>query len=176
MRYWITFFLFMATVSGFTQNKLSDRIFFGGGGGFSASSNQTNISVFPQVGYRVFDNYIAGVGITYQYVRLGSPTNESLSHYGWSVFNRYNITQQFFAYGEFERLNFEYFEQGTSFELKERSGYSSLLLGGGFTNQIGANSGFSTTILYNVLYDSNDPVQPYASPWVIRAGVGVGLF
>lgn len=165
----------MASVSLLAQNKLSDRIFFGGGGGLSASSNQTNISVFPQVGYRVFNNYIAGIGIIYQYVRLGNPINESLSNYGWSVFNRYNITQQFFAYAEFERLNFEYFTD-PSFELKDRSGYNSLLLGGGFSNPISGNAAFSTTILYNVLYDSSDPTQPYNSLWVIRAGIGVGLF
>ena len=176
MRVLITAFLVFALGACVAQNKLSDRIFFGGGGGLSASSNQTNISVFPQVGYRVFDNYIAGIGLTYQYVRLGSPINESLSNYGWSVFNRYNIVQQFFAYAEFERLTFEYFTDAPSYESTDRSGYNSLLLGGGFSNQIGGNAAFSTTILYNVLYDSNDPIQPYNSPWVIRAGVGVGVF
>ena len=172
----ISLLLVFISFAGLSQNRLSDRIFFGGGGGLSASSNQTNISVFPQVGYRVFDNYIAGVGVIYQYVRLGSPINESLSNYGWSLFNRYNITRQFFAYGEFERLTFQYFVPNTGFELKERSGYNSLLLGGGFTNQISGNAAFSTSILYNVLYDSSDPTQPYNSPWVVRAGIGVGLF
>ena len=75
------------------QNKLSDRIYFGGGGGFSASSNQTNISVFPQVGYKITDRYSAGIGITYQYVKVKQPSF-TLSNFGWSVFNRFNITNQ----------------------------------------------------------------------------------
>lgn len=166
-------FVFVA-LTGFSQNSLSDRIFFGGGGGFSASSNQTNISVFPQVGYKVTDRYVAGVGLTYQYVKIKAPINASLSNYGWSLFNRFAITEQFFAYGEFERLTFEYF---TSFspERTERTGYNSLLLGGGFANRIGNNAVFSTMVLYNVLYDEADNIQPYNSPWVIRAGVGIGI-
>jgi len=174
MRVGFTLLLLAALRLGFSQEKPSDRIYFGGGGGFSASSNQTNISVFPQVGYRVFNNYIAGVGITYQYVRIGNPVNQSLSNYGWSLFNRYNIMRQFFAYAEFERLTFEFFTDNT-FETTERKGYNSLLLGGGFSRQIGKNAAFSTTILYNVLYESGEP-GPYRSPWVIRAGVGVGIF
>ncbi|GAB4236698.1 MAG: hypothetical protein Tsb0034_11450 [Ekhidna sp.] len=173
MTKYFTLFCCLAAGTLFAQNRLSDKIYFGGGGGFSASSNQTNISVFPQVGYKVTDRYIVGVGITYQYVKIKNPINASLSNYGWSVFNRYAITRQFFGYGEFERLTFEYF---TSFspERTEKAGYNSLLLGGGFSNSIGGNAAFSTTILYNVLYDAAEP-GPYRSPWVIRAGVGIGI-
>lgn len=175
MKIWITSFLLLTSVLALAQNTLSDRIYFGGGGGLNASSNQTNISVFPQVGYKVTNNYSAGVGIIYQYVRLGSPINKSLSNYGWSVFNRFNITRRFFAYGEFERLSFEFFTAG-GFEQKDRAGYNSLLFGGGYTEQLGGRASFSMMALYNVLYDANDETQPYNSPWVIRAGFGLGLF
>ncbi|MEM8938160.1 MAG: hypothetical protein AAGC64_02310 [Bacteroidota bacterium] len=158
----------------FAQNKLSDRIYFGGGGGFSASSSQTNISVFPQVGYKITEPYSIGVGLIYQYVKYDNPIDQSVSNYGWSVFNRFNILEQFFIYAEFERLTFEFFTD-TSFERTDREGYNSLLLGGGFSNRIGGNAAFNTTVLYNVLY-SSDETSPYNSPWVIRAGVGLGMF
>ena len=175
MRILFSFLFVFAATAAISQNKLSDRIYFGGGGGFSASSSQTNISVFPQVGYRVSPNYIAGVGITYQYVKIKQPIEASLSNYGWSLFNRYNVTRQFFAYAEFERLNFEYFTS-VSPERKDRLGYNSLLLGAGYSEPIGGNAAFSIMALYNVLYDESDLFKPYNSPWVIRAGIGIGVF
>jgi hypothetical protein len=156
----------------FSQDKLSDKIYFGGGGGFSANSNQTNISIFPQVGYKITDRYSAGLGFTYQYVKVKQPSF-SLSNYGWSIFNRYNITRQFFAFGEYERLNFEY---PISAELTERNTFNSLLLGGGYSEQIAGRASFNVTVLYNVLYDEAEFPKPYNSPWVIRAGVGIGIF
>ncbi len=175
MRRVIFLFFVLCTCLCYSQNKLGDRIYFGGGGGFSASSNQTNISVFPQVGYKITERYSAGVGITYQYVKINRPISASLSNFGWSVFNRFNITDQFFAYAEFERLRFEYF---TSFspERTEKSSYNSLLLGGGYSEQLGGRASFSIMALYNVLYDESDLARPYNSPWVIRAGVGIGVF
>ena len=157
------------------QNKLSDKIYFAGGGGFSTSSNQTNISVFPQVGYKITDRYSAGVGITYQYVKIKQPIDASLSNFGWSVFNRFNVTRQFFAYAEFERLRFEYF---TSFspERTEKSSFNSLLVGAGYAEQLGGRASFNIMALYNVLYDESEIPRPYNSPWVIRAGVGIGVF
>lgn len=156
------------------QNKLADRVYFGGGFGFSANSNQTNISLSPQVGYKITSRYSAGVGIIYQYVGIRQP-KLTISNYGWNLFNRFNITEQFFAYTEFEKLYFEYF---TSFspERKERDSYNSLLIGGGYSSQLSGRASFSFTALYNVLYDPLDSPQPYNSPWVIRAGFGVGIF
>ena len=156
------------------QSKLSDKIYFGGGGGFSAGSNQTNISIFPQVGYKITDRYSAGIGITYQYVRVKQPVDITLSNYGWSIFNRFNVTNQFFAYAEFERLSFE-FPTG-SFENTDRSSFNSLLVGAGYSEQLGGRASFNVMALYNVLYDESEVPRPYNSPWVLRAGVGIGIF
>ena len=174
MRIVIVSLLCIFTLSASAQNRLSDKIYFGGGGGLSVGSNQTNISVFPQVGYKITQNYSAGVGITYQYVRLGEPFNQSLSNYGWSIFNRYNITRQFFAYAEYERLNYEFFF--TSTESTDRFSNDALFVGGGYSEAIGGRSAFNVMVLYNVLYDEADVIQPYNSPWAVRAGVGIGIF
>lgn len=169
----IVFLSFVLLVSG--QSKLSDKIYYGGGGGFSTSSNQTNISIFPQIGYKITDRYSAGVGISYQYVKIKRPIDTSLSNFGWSVFNRFNVTNQFFGYAEFERLTFEYF---TSFdpERTEKSAFNSLLIGAGYSEQIGGRASFNVMALYNVLYDESVTPRPYNSPWVLRAGLGIGVF
>lgn len=167
---------FVATCS-FAQTSKSDRVYFGGGAGFSFSDNQTNISLNPIVGYRFTSKFSSGIGLTYQYVRVEvqpSGRKETLDNYGWSVFSRYNLTRQFFAQAEYERLSFEYFSD-FSLENTDRQGYDSFLLGGGFVETLGGRSSAYITALYNVLYDENDPIQPYSSPWVIRAGVGVGF-
>ncbi|MEM6643756.1 MAG: hypothetical protein AAF616_12315 [Bacteroidota bacterium] len=158
----------LLTFSTFGQNQLSDRIFYGGGGGFSGGNDIIVISVAPQIGCRVTERYAAGVGITYQYVRFRD-FGQTLSNYGWSVFNRYNITQQFFGYGEFERLSFQLPSDNS-----DRLGFNSLFFGLGFANQLSRNSSFNTMVLYNVLYVEGEP-SPYRSPWVIRVGVGVGI-
>ncbi len=157
------------------QSKLADKIYFGGGGGFSTSSNQTNISIFPQVGYKITSRYSAGIGLTYQYVKIKQPINTSLSNFGWSVFNRFNVTNQFFAYAEFEQLSFEFL---TSFapEQTEKSTFNSLLIGAGYSEQLGERASFNVMALYNVLYDESEIPRPYNSPWVLRAGVGIGIF
>ncbi len=154
------------------QNKLSDRIYFGGGFGLSAGSDVTNISLSPQIGYKITERYSAGVGITYQYVKIRN-FESSINNYGWSVFNRYNITRQFFAYGEYENLQFEFFTPDGS---TSRRGFNSLLFGGGYSESLAGRATFSVAALYNVLYDPADRTQPYDSPWVVRAGVGIGIF
>ncbi|NQZ76186.1 MAG: hypothetical protein HRT61_08755 [Ekhidna sp.] len=155
------------------QNKLSDRIFFGGGGGFNTSSAQTNISLSPQVGYKVTDRYLAGIGITYQYVKVKQPFDATLSNFGWSLFNQFIVTDQFFAHAEFERLTFEYL---ISAEQTATQGFNSLLIGAGYAEPFGGRASFNVTALYNVLYDESVDPRPYNSPWVIRAGVGIGMF
>ncbi len=175
MRFLLSLTVLALSLSLIAQNKLSDRIYFGGGGGFSASSNQTNISLMPQVGYKITDRYSAGIGIIYQYVKIKQPINTTLSNFGWSVFNRFNVTNQFFAYAEFERLSFEFL---TSFapERTETSSFNSLLIGAGYSEQLGGRASLNFMALYNVLYDESEVPRPYNSPWVLRAGVGVGIF
>jgi hypothetical protein len=172
MKSFISLITLLLVFCSYGQDTFGDRIYFGGGGGFSAGSNQTNISLSPQVGYKITDRYSAGVGIIYQYVKIKQPSF-TFSNYGWSVFNRYQITQQFFGYAEFERLNFEY---PVSLERTERSSFNSLLVGAGYAEQLGGKASFSIMALYNVLYDESEIPRPYNSPWVIRAGIGIGIF
>lgn len=156
------------------QNKLSDRIYVGGGFGLNTGNNITNVGLSPQVGYKITSRLSAGFGISYQYVHFRA-IDKSLSNYGWSIFSRYNVTRQFFAYTEFENLQFEYFTTPSA-EQTARLGYHGLLVGAGYTEVLADRISFSVSALYNLLYDGADPIQPYNSPWQIRAGIGLGLF
>ncbi len=174
MRFSLTALLIIVVLGVSAQNRLSDRIYFGGGFGLNAGSDVTNISLSPQVGYKITERYSAGVGVTYQYVKIRN-FESSINNYGWSVFNRFNITRQFFLYGEYENLQFEFFTS-ISPERTSREGFNSLLFGAGYTESLAGRASFSIAALYNVLYDPADLTQPYDSPWVVRAGVGIGLF
>jgi outer membrane protein assembly factor BamA len=157
---------------GQSQN-LSDKIFFGGGAGFSLSSNQTNITVTPMIGYKITQRLMSGVSGTYQYVKIKQPSR-TVNNYGGSLFSIYQLNSFLFAQAEYERLSFEYFTD-PFFEQRTRSTYNSMLVGLGTFSSLGGRSSFWLTAMYNLLYDSNEP-GPYNSPWVIRAGVGVGIF
>lgn len=174
MKFYISLFLFAIVFASSAQNKLSDKIYFGGGFGFSTSSNQTNLSLSPQVGYKITDRLSSGVGISYQYVKIKNPS-VSINNYGWSVFSRFNAFREFFAYTEFEKLYFEYIN-AVSPEQTNRKGYNSWLVGAGYSEKLGGKASFSFMALYNVLYDETAQPRPYNSPWVIRAGIGIGVF
>jgi len=128
-----------------------------------------NISVSPLVGYKFTEQFSAGLITSYQYVKFG---NATFSNYGGGPFTRYNVTEKFFAYAEYEYLNFAISPQGGG---QERRGYTSLFTGIGYTEPIGDIMSFNISALYNVLY--GDGVgSPYSSPLLFRVGFVAGLF
>lgn len=151
-----------------------DRIFTGGSFGLWFG-NQTFIDISPLVGYKVTDQYVVGIGVTYIYYRekyydiLGDEHIFSTSHYGGRIFNRYYITEYLFAHGEYEALSIEYFNPFP--DIVERRWIGSVLLGGGYAQQMGMNSYWSILVLYNF---NETLFYPYPNP-IIRIGVGFGL-
>lgn len=145
---------------------LNDRIYFGGGGGFSGGSNFLNVGLSPLIGYKVTDDFSAGIQLTYQYVKY---FQVSWSNYGGGPFVRYNITEKLFGYSQYEYLNV-----GVS-SGEERFNFTSLFVGLGYTEPIGRNVAFNITALYNVLYGDGTNT-PYRSPLQFRVGIVAGLF
>ncbi|MEM9895952.1 MAG: hypothetical protein AAF789_06245, partial [Bacteroidota bacterium] len=122
----LTVLLLLVLFSSIAQKRrpgnLLDRFYIAPGVGFNLTTEDfLSISASPQVGYKITDAYSAGIGIIYQYVRFNDLT---FNNYGWSVFNRLNVTDQFFLYGEFERLNYE-FNLPPSLET-DRANYNSI--------------------------------------------------
>jgi len=150
--------------------NLSEKIFFGGGGGFSGGSNYINVSVSPLVGYKITERFSSGVQLSYQYVRFNS---YRANNYGGGPFLRFNITQKFFTYSQYEYMN--YGALALPPETGPRFDFNSLFVGLGYSEPIGRNVAFNITALYNLLYKDGTQ-SPYDSPLVFRVGIVAGLF
>ncbi|MEY3398339.1 MAG: hypothetical protein RL220_933 [Bacteroidota bacterium] len=138
--------------------SFADRLYFSGGLGLSFGT-VTFVQVAPQVGYRLTDRLIPGIGANYIYYR---DPFFSTSFYGGSVFTRYLIADNFFAHVEYEMINREVEEFGKI----ERRWIPIGMVGGGYrTNAEGL--GFSVSVLWDII---EDPWSPYQNP-IIRAGV-----
>jgi len=151
-----------------------DKVYFGGGFGLNFSSEYTNLSASPLVGYRVTDQFSVGVSVTYQYIKIKS-IDQSFNSTGGSLFTRFLFTDEIFAHAEFERLNYDQIVVFTNGDFTEtRKANNALLLGGGYRQPMGRNASFSVLGLYDVLWKSAE-TSPYSEPWQIRAGVAVGF-
>src|SRR5690242_949550 len=139
MRAFVLFLLLVVSVSAFAQynNKnsrppkgsnsaaglpLSERIYFGGGGGFNGGTDSYTglkyiaISVNPLVGYRITLPWSAGLQILYQstsFLQIGTKFNQ----YGFAPFTQYRFGQ-IFVYGEYQAIS------STSATSDTRSWYS----------------------------------------------------
>jgi len=161
------------------KSNWTDRLMIGGSLGLSFGS-VTYISIQPLVGYRVTNNFTAGLGINYQYWSekyydyvLNQYYTVSSNIYGGSVFGRFTVFRGLFLEGDFEANNLlaYTFDATNSSYTTQRLWVPSLLLGGGYYGG-GARGGFYVSILYDVIQNPNSPY--YGIP-VIRAGVGFGL-
>jgi hypothetical protein len=150
---------------------IKDRMFFGGGIGFGFGDVDW-VEVSPMVGFKVLPKLSTGIGLTYRH-RKDSRYDPDLStsDYGGDVFAQYTVFQNVFAMVEYEYLSYEYYpgSQGTT-----RTGYNSVLVGGGVFQPMGEHSALVLSGLYNLSYSDNE-ASPYGSPWVLGAGVSVGF-
>lgn len=153
---------------GGSSSNFADRIYFGGGGGFSGGNQYLNISVSPLVGYKITEKFSTGVQITYQFVKFIDAT---ANNYGGGPFLRYNITQKLFGYTQYEYLNYQALGYGND---RERYDFNSLFVGIGYTEPIGDRAAFNIVALYNVMH--RDGRSPYQSPLLFRVGIVAGLF
>ena len=146
-----------------------DHLVYAGNMGLNFG-NVTSISFSPMIGYKVTPKFIPGIGVTYNYLRFNYSNypSESIHIYGGSIWARYYMFENVFAHGEYEVLNGEwdpYYKPGIRYNL------NSILLGGGYQESFGGLSSY-VLVLYNVTYG---PDSPYASPVVIRVGMGFGM-
>ncbi len=150
------------------SNAWQDRITFGGGGGFSGSNGVTVLSLSPMVGYRITDEFIAGIRLNYIYYHQTRPSF-SESRYGGGLFGRYFFFENLFAHAEYEVMQGSFLDTSIDPPAYKKQWVPSLMIGGGYAQSIGS-SGVNITVLYIVNHDPD--TSPYgASPLVIRAGV-----
>ena len=145
--------------------SFTDRVYTGGGFGFSSNSNETTIGLSPLVGYMITRKLSAGVGVTYQYYN-NSFFKVDDHRYGGKVFVMQMLFYQFFLYGEYNFINLNPQPQDENFP---RQTYTRTMLGGGFSQPLGRAS-FNVIAAYDLSHDNN---SPYASPWVIGAFISI---
>lgn len=150
-----------------------DKIYFGGGFGLSVGTSSTSINASPLVGYKITEKFSSGVGVIYQYIKY-KKLDVQFNNYGGSLFSRYQVTDNYFAHVEYERLSFEYPTGGSFAQIESlRATNNAFFVGGGYRQPISRSVSFNAVVLYDLLYE--EELSPYSSPLNVRAGVAVGF-
>ena len=144
-----------------------DRMYFGGGLGFSGGTNAygqryTYLGIYPIVGYMLTNKFSVGATITYQHYSYPD-VGQTVDQYGISPFARYNLGQVF-LYSEFMILNSPTYDPNSP-----RKIYNRWLNGLGFQQPLGKRGAINAMVLYDVLYTQSELV--FTSPWVFRVFV-----
>lgn len=153
-----------------TESNFRSRLFYGGGFGLQVGT-VTLIEVSPLVGYKVTPKLGIGISPTYKYYSYkpyGYSSRLETNVYGGSIFARYMIFENIFAHAEYESL---FYDSKFPGYLTQRTQYNSVLVGGGYRQQIGANAAMNLMVLWNL---NDTPDSPYTNP-VIRIGFTVGM-
>jgi hypothetical protein len=165
------------------QKKDADKekkIVFGGMIGLQFGSI-TSVEIAPSVGYYITPRLLSSLGISYQYYRESFNRSVFSSNiYGIRTSLSYaildnigkNLTSKssfgVFTHAEYELLSLDRdFSNQLSREKVKRFWLPGLLVGIGIKQNLGKNSFFSISVLFNVIATSK---TPYENP-VLRVGV-----
>lgn len=144
---------------------ITDKIYFGGGGGFSGGTQFLSISLSPYVGYKITEQFSAGMQITYQYTRL---SGFSASNYGGGPFLLYAFSEKIFTYTQYEYLNVQPLVVGGT--KADRLDFTSWFVGLGYNEPLSDLVSFQIIGLYNLMYGDGTN-SPYNSPLQFRVGL-----
>jgi hypothetical protein len=100
----------------------------------------------------------------------GNLVDLTSSTLGGRVFLQHDIVSGIFARGELEL--FQTTVKSNEIDFKQTNNFVYPLIGAGINQGFGKRGGVSLMILYNLNYNADDELQPYASPWVTRVGLG----
>ena len=147
--------------------SFKDRVYTGGGFGFSNNANGALLSLSPIVGYMITRKLSGGVGITYQYYKDKIFDVED-HRYGGNIFLMQMLIYRVFAIGQYNFFNLNRAPHIPDFP---RETFTRVQIGGGVSQPLGRAS-LNFMALYDITY-SNDPTYPYASPWHIGAFISI---
>lgn len=150
--------------------SFKDRLFFGGDITLSISGNTSIVGASPMLGYRITEDWSAGVGLSAYYFNIRA-INYSTSFYGGNIFSRYIIYQNVFAQSEFHVINTEVAYATVDEIIRTRENIPLWYVGGGYRQPIGGNGFATITVLFDLI---SDPRAPYPNP-SIRAGFNFGF-
>ncbi len=166
-----------------SEETFAQKLIIGGGIGL-AFGDYTNIAVTPVIGYRITDNFSAGIGLGYQYVKITNffeverpGTNGVYDYYDLkanlfsaSLWARYIVWRNVFVHAELEQnfMNFKipaYDQSGSGNIVESTQKYDApcILLGAGYRQPLGDRSSVNFMLLYDVLQDKYSPYgkQPF---------------
>jgi hypothetical protein len=130
--------------------------------------NTTFINFSPQVGYRITERLMVGIGGGYRYMRIHYPNQYLFSTHIWSysAWTRIYFLDNIFAYLEYEKL----YSNWDLNRPERRFTIDALLAGAGYRQSLGS---FSTSVL--VLFNTiQSYYQPYRNP-TLRVMIGYNL-
>ena len=155
-----------------TQNKpkidFKDRLYFGGNIALNFG-RFTVVGANPSVGYRITDNFSAGLGATYMYYKQEGYSSESF--YGGNVFLKQLLFDVAFLQAEYHLMNVRAYGFGSNYGPGDRINIPMFYVGGGYRQQIGEN----IYLVGKVLWDIIDHQESRFQNPVISGGVSIGL-
>lgn len=152
----------------FAERTFKERLTLGGTGALQFGTN-TILGAAPQVGYRVNQDFIVGVGGTYYFQRLKQVFGNSDSEfYGGCIFARHRLVTRIFAHVEWEHVNYQ---TGLFIDPPTRDWTPLLWVGGGYYRGLSDRLGAGLTVLYDV---TENPLNPYDNP-TFRGGLSLGF-
>ena len=151
------------------EPSMKGKITMGGGFAFGLNFHTLNLSLAPQVGYRILNPWEVGLRGIYN-LRCNFAYNEYLHYVGFSPYTNCEIFRGLFVHAEYENLyGFARLNQ----ESVGGNWYRSIFVGGGFRSS-SYGGGYFVMVLYNLSWNLNkfqtDWLYPYGSPLVIRVG------
>jgi hypothetical protein len=164
---------FSQGTSQFDQN--SNKWVFGGNFGLGFSTYGANISISPQIGYRITPAWEFGTRLTYNYYSYKDVSIKfSTNNFGGGFYSTYDIYRGIFAQVENEILSYEkvFWDQVNPDVLNhERVIIHSIFIGGGYRQYLSGRAFMGITVLYNL---NETPDTPYSNP-LFRVGFGIGI-
>ena len=157
------------------EEGFAQRIIWGGELAVSLG-DYTNLGISPVLGYRITDNFSAGIGMGYQYYRYKDfftvHNNATQQDEYWdlkanffspSIWARYIVWRNLFVHAEGE-YNFMSFKQpvidgNTGGIISQTTRYQvpSVLIGPGYRLPMGEKASINFSLLYDVLQDEYSP-------------------
>lgn len=150
------------------EKSFKERLTLGGAAALNFGNN-TLIGASPQVGYRINDNLLAGIGGSYYFQRFKlNSGNVDQQIFGGSVFVRRRLLTKIFAHVELESVSVP---SGLFIYPEQREWTSMFWVGAGYYQGLSDRLGAGFTLLYDV---SENPASPYSNP-TYRGGLAFGF-
>lgn len=171
----------------------ASRLVLGGGAILSFGTGYANLGLSPMVGYKITDNFAAGVGISYQYYRnkyelvtvvdqnnvpLGViQYDRKTSLYSANIWLRYLVWRNFFVHVQPEMMNLGVptlvqDPVGNVAVGEEREYVPAVLVGAGLRQPISGSLSLYAMLLYDVIQDER---SPYYKQLDFRIGFNIGF-